>query len=439
MKVTYKSLKEFAFIHFAQGNMEHTLAALQAALRADPLDLEIRFLTVDVLTQLAAMEHLEKVLVYSSEIAMRSGHPIAAMAFLHLIEKLGKDADPLWKRLAYLYSANSTQLSQSGSKVAPLPDETPVEAPAENLPSLAELVEQVTQLAQTITKAEDFPTTLLPMPLLSDVPAHHFVEVARVLRLASLVPGQALIREGEPGNSFFMIGTGSFSVFKTDALGRITELATLHAGSIVGEMALVQKAPRSASVSAHTHARVLEFPAEAIARLAEHLEQVAVALDKFTRERLIGNLLATSPLFRPFSRTQRMDLLKHFQAYVVNTDTVIVRQGEEGTGLYLILGGEVEVIRDMDTPGAVPLATLGPPENFGEISLLLGSETTASVVASRRTTLLFLSRHYFLRLVESVPEMKDYFSSLVENRLSQTQEAIEAREFEPDEEEIILI
>jgi len=439
MKVTYKSLKDFAFAHFAQGHLEQTLSSLVAAYRADPLDLEIRFLTVDVLTQLQAHEPLEKVLVYSAEIAMRSGHPIAAMAFLHLIEKLGKDADPLWKRLAYLYSANSTQLSQSGSKVAPLPDETPVEGPADQLPSLAELVAAVTALAQTITKGEDFPSTLLPMPLLSDVPAHHFVEVARVLHLISLPPGAALIREGEPGNSFFMIGTGSFSVFKTDALGRVIQLATLHAGSIVGEMALVQRAPRSASVTSLTWARVLEFPAEAIARLAEHLEQVAIALDKFTRERLIGNLLATSPLFKPFSRAQRMDLLKHFQAYVVETDTVIVRQGEEGTGLYLILGGEVEVIRDIDTPQAVSLATLSAPESVGEISLLLGSETTASVVATRRTTLLFLSRHYFLRLVQSVPEMRDYFSALADSRLTRTQETLAAHEATPDEEEIILI
>ncbi|MBU1070137.1 cyclic nucleotide-binding domain-containing protein [Myxococcota bacterium] len=439
MKVTYKSLKDFAFAHYAQGHVEQALGSLVAAYHADPLDLEIRFLTVDILTHLQVLEPLEKVLVYSAEIAMRSGHPIAAMAFLHLIEKLGKDADPLWKRLAYLYSANSTQLSQSGSKVAPLPDETPVDGPAETMPPLPELVAQVTALAQTITRSEDFPATLLPMPLLSDVPAHHFVEVARVLHLVSMTPGQALIREGEPGNSFFMIGTGAFSVFKTDALGRVTPLATLHAGSIVGEMALVQRAPRSASVTAQTWARVLEFPAEAIARLAEHLEQVAIALDKFTRERLIGNLLATSPLFKPFSRTQRMDLLKHFQAYVVETDTVIVRQGEEGTGLYLILGGEVEVMRDLDTPQSVSLATLSAPENFGEISLLLGSETTASVVATRRTTLLFLSRHYFLRLMQSVPEMRDYFSQLADSRLSQTQETLAAQTAIHDEEEIILI
>ncbi len=439
MKVTYKSLKDYAFSHFQQGNLEQTMHALVSALTTDPLDLEMRFLAADVLMKLNAMEELEKVLVFSSEIAMRSGHPVAAMAFLHRIEALGKDADPLWKRLAYMYSSDSSQLSASGSKVAPLPEDTPVNAPEGTL-DIPGLVRQVTQLSQTITKNEDFPPKLLPMPLLSDVPAHHFVEVARVLRLLALSPSQCLIREGEPGNSFFMIGTGEFTVFKTDVHGRTTTLATLHAGAIVGEMALVQRAPRSASVAAMTHAHVLEFPAEAIARLAGHLEQVAIALDKFTRERLIGNLLATSPLFRPFSRTQRKELLQHFQAYVVEPDTVVVRQGEEGTGLYLVLGGEVDVIRDQDTPSRLQLATLGAPESFGEISLLTESATTASVIATRRTTLLFLARHYFLRLVSSVPEMKEYFSQLAENRLSSTAAALEAQEVvDADEEEIILI
>jgi CRP-like cAMP-binding protein len=60
-------------------------------------------------------------------------------------------------------------------------------------------------------------------------------------------------------------------------------------------------------------------------------------------------------------------------------------------------------------------------------------------VATRRTTLLFLSRHYFLRLVQSVPEMRDYFSRLADTRLSRTQETLSAQTANPDEEEIILI
>ncbi len=439
MKVTYKSLRDVAFHEAWHGQPESALATLDAALAADPMDLEIRFLAADVFVKLQAWEALEKTLACSAEIAMRAGHPMAAIHFLHALEKLGRDADSLWKNLAFTYSSDSTKISPSGSRVAPLPDDTPVDAPQAGVLTLAELVERVARRVQTITRNEDFPSRVLPMPLLSDVPAAHFVETAKLLVPRHLAPGQFLIREGEIGKSFYMVAAGSLSVFKTDPLGRAQMLATLHAGAIVGEMALVQDSPRTASVRADGFARVLEFPAENVHRLAVNLERVAAALDKFTRERLLANLMNTSPLFKPFSRTQRMELLKHFHAYVVEPETVVVQQGEEGSGLYLILGGEVEVVRDRGTADALTLATLGPPESFGEISLLTGSPTTATVVATRRTTLLFLARTYFLRLVEAVPEMRAYFTRLAETRLAQNEELASMAPPSGEEEEIVLI
>lgn len=436
MKVTYKSLKDVAFHETYQGNPESALSALDAALAADPLDMDTRFLAAEVFAKLQQWDALEKTLVYSIEIAMRSGHPLSAIHLLQILEKLGRDADPLWKKLAFLYSSDSTCLSPSGSRVAPLPDETPVNAPEAGVP-LSDLAARVAHRVQTITRPEDFPERLLPMPLLSDVPAAYFIEIAKVLVPQQLAPGQFIIREGEIGNSFFMIASGAFSVSKTDTTGRVQVLATLHSGSVVGEMALIQSTPRTASVRADSYARVLEFPNEIAMKMMANMDRISEALEKFTRERLLSNLMNTSPLFKPFTRTQRMDLLKHFHAYVVEPDTIVVRQGEEGPGLYLILGGEVEVVRDHGTPGAITLATLTAPESFGEISLLTGSPTTATVVAARRTTLLFLARTYFLRLLEAVPEMRSYFTQLAETRLARNQE-LQAMP-NTEEEEIILI
>ena len=123
MKVTYKSLKDVAFHEAYHGRPEAAFAALDAVLAADPLDLDARFLAADVFAKLQIWDALEKTLVYSIEIAMRAGHPLAAIHLLHTLEKLGRDADPLWKKLAFLYSSDSTCLSPSGSRIAPLPDE----------------------------------------------------------------------------------------------------------------------------------------------------------------------------------------------------------------------------------------------------------------------------------------------------------------------------
>ncbi len=72
---------------------------------------------------------------------------------------------------------------------------------------------------------------------------------------------------------------------------------------------------------------------------------VAEALHGFTRERLLGNLMATSPLFKPFKRMQQRDLLRRFTSHDVAPGTVVINEGEEGRGLFVVLSGELDVSR----------------------------------------------------------------------------------------------
>lgn len=67
-------------------------------------------------------------------------------------------------------------------------------------------------------------------------------------------------------------------------------------------------------------------------------------------------------------------------------ERVIAREGEIGTGLFLIAEGSVRVVRD----GRV-IARLGQGEFFGELSVLDGAPRNASVVADEPTTLLALA------------------------------------------------
>ena len=62
------------------------------------------------------------------------------------------------------------------------------------------------------------------------------------------------------------------------------------------------------------------------------------------------------------------------------------------------------------------LARLRAGEVFGEMSLINNQPTSASVRAARRSTILFLARDYFQRLVEALPEIRQYFQELSERR-----------------------
>lgn len=67
-------------------------------------------------------------------------------------------------------------------------------------------------------------------------------------------------------------------------------------------------------------------------------------------------------------------------------DHVIARQGEIGTGFFVIVSGGVKVIRDGET-----IARLGPGAFFGELSLLDGRPRVAQVVSTSATTCLALA------------------------------------------------
>ncbi len=79
------------------------------------------------------------------------------------------------------------------------------------------------------------------------------------------------------------------------------------------------------------------------------------------------NLLSTSALFRPLDRPERRELAARFRARDALAGEVVIAQGSPGDGLFVVLAGEVEVVRD----GAVA-STLGPGDVFGEMSLLDG-------------------------------------------------------------------
>ena len=74
-----------------------------------------------------------------------------------------------------------------------------------------------------------------------------------------LVPeGQVIFREGEPGEEFFLILAGRVSVVADD-LGTSKTIAELGRSAFFGEMAMVARQPRSATVTALEACDLLAF------------------------------------------------------------------------------------------------------------------------------------------------------------------------------------
>jgi CRP-like cAMP-binding protein len=96
-----------------------------------------------------------------------------------------------------------------------------------------------------------------------------------------------------------------------------------------------------------------------------------------TREE-IADQMAGMTLFADLARAQMIGAASRFEEAFFPKDARILRQGLTGSGFYVILEGEAEVIGD-----GKRWATLARGDFFGEVSALLGEPPIADVVATR--------------------------------------------------------
>jgi EAL domain-containing protein (putative c-di-GMP-specific phosphodiesterase class I) len=75
-------------------------------------------------------------------------------------------------------------------------------------------------------------------------------------QLITLAAGQTLFNEGDPGNTAFLIESGAIDVLRRQPGGATTRLASLGAGELLGEMALIDRQPRIATAVAATETRL---------------------------------------------------------------------------------------------------------------------------------------------------------------------------------------
>jgi len=84
--------------------------------------------------------------------------------------------------------------------------------------------------------------------------------------LVSLRAGEELVRQGEPGDAAYVILKGNFEVQKQSG-SSIVRIDTRRPGEMVGEIALISRAPRSASIIAKTDGEALRIPQQAFEKL----------------------------------------------------------------------------------------------------------------------------------------------------------------------------
>jgi NADH dehydrogenase len=101
----------------------------------------------------------------------------------------------------------------------------------------------------------------------------------------------------------------------------------------------------------------------------------------------------------------------HFEA-----GETIFRQGDKGDRLYILVDGEVEVIRANPGEEEITLAHLGPGECFGEMALVSDNLRMATVRSCTSVNVLTLDRDTFQSVFAHLPPLRGLFQQLIEQR-----------------------
>ena len=140
--------------------------------------------------------------------------------------------------------------------------------------------------AEEAPAAPDAPggAQIVVSPLFKDFSVEELVAVIGGLNLMTFERGNVILREGEPGNSLYMLTSGTVKAFvKRD--GKQVPIAELEEGAFFGELSILTGKPRSATIVAKEHCELLELDRSTLDAITQTHPHVRDVLQEFADQR----------------------------------------------------------------------------------------------------------------------------------------------------------
>lgn len=132
------------------------------------------------------------------------------------------------------------------------------------------------------------------------------------------------------------------------------------------------------------------------------------------------NLLAKIPFFTGLPEKELDRLASEMKIVNLKAGEILFREGDPGEHLYIVVKGDLDILKAPDTEDELILNTIHEGEYIGEMSLATGAPRTASVRGRNEVVLLSLSRKQFTDLLHQHPELASVMVSVLSHRLDNT-------------------
>jgi hypothetical protein len=133
--------------------------------------------------------------------------------------------------------------------------------------------------------ASEEPEPVLATPLFPDFSRDELVAVIQGLELITFDPGDIVVSEGEPGDSLFLLTTGTVKAFVRNSMGHYTKVREMVEGDFFGEVSILTGRPRTATVTAAGHCELLELDRATLEDICAVYPNVREVLQRFYDQR----------------------------------------------------------------------------------------------------------------------------------------------------------
>ncbi|MFH1762253.1 MAG: cyclic nucleotide-binding domain-containing protein [bacterium] len=233
------------------------------------------------------------------------------------------------------------------------------------------------------------------VPLFAELSESETDNLCENIRVENYPAQTTVITQGEIGEKFYIIASGSAGVYIEHESGMETAEAILNTGDSFGEVALLDDIPRTASVRSLKPLTLLSLHKKYFKSFASNLESEGKNITDIIR---MGLFLKNVCFFREMAPEQISKIIKKFRERKVNKFETVISRGESGDKFYVIKNGKFNVF---DNGADVPVKVLGKWDTFGEIALIHNIPRTATVKAHTDGSLLELNKDDFLEVLNS--------------------------------------
>ena len=296
------------------------------------------------------------------------------------------------------------------------------------------------RLAQLYTEKIRATKSLRPfhhIPLFPDLKEQELQSLLGHLQVKTFQKGSPICREGEEGDSLFIIGRGEVVVTKQMSGGKEAWIRNLREGDFFGEFGFFTDQKRHASVKAVTECEILQISRDELGKIVKAHPRVMNVLQNLFRERVLDLFLALSPLFSSLTYVDREEIFNRFRLLKVPERTLLFKEGDPPHSLYMIKSGEVEIFTQNRQGKKVCLSTLKSGNLFGEISLLTNRARMAYAKTTRPSELLELTKEDLEACLLHFPNLRSALKELSLKRLVRTKEVLSQDEVEKAREVMV--